>query len=335
MSALVVKVTHIEQIKPHGNADALDIAVVGGWQCVVRKGEYRTGEKVVYFPPDTMLPAEVSDRFGVTKYLSNGRIRCARLRGEPSFGLVVKPDEDWAEETDVAAHYGATKYVPPVKVTAGDAAPDHALFPAYTDVENLRNYPAVLAEGEPVVVTEKIHGTNCRVGVVEGERMAGSKALRRRPPGVGGDLRHSTYWMPFAAPEVATLLDTLGVTHRQVVLFGEVFGPGVQSFNYGQGEPGFRAFDLLVDGSYLDHDAFLALCSKHGVQTVPEVARVPFSLEAVKRLSSGPAFAGSHIREGVVVKPVVERHDPALGRVILKYVSDEYLLGQHEDFTDR
>jgi hypothetical protein len=33
-----------------------------------------------------------------------------------------------------------------------------------------------------------------------------------------------------------------------------------------------------------------------------------------------------HIREGVVVRPVQERFDPQIGRAILKYLSDDYLL---------
>ena len=134
---------------------------------------------------------------------------------------------------------------------------------------------------------------------------------------------------------VASLLEGLGAEHRQVVLFGEVFGRGVQSFTYGESGLGFRAFDLLVDGAYADHDRFLALCRLYDVATVPALGRPAFSLEAVRALASGRAFAGDHIREGVVVKPLAERTDPALGRVILKYVSDDYLLGAYEDTTDR
>lgn len=332
MSSLVVNVTRIDEIRSHTNADALEIAIVGGWQCVVRKGEYAAGEKIVYFPPDTVLPEAVSDRFGVTKYLSKGRIRCARLRGEPSFGLVVKPDEDWPDGTDVAAHYGASKYEPPVKFAAGDSERNHPLFVTYTEVENLRSYPSVLHDGEPVAILEKVHGTNCRVGVVEGRRMAGSRGLRRKEP---EDYTRNTYWFPWTLAPVAQLLNALGAQHEQVILFGEVYGQGVQSFRYGRSDIGFRAFDLLVDGRYLDYERFLATCGEHGVEVVPELARIPYSLEAVKPFASGRAFAGDHIREGVVVKPLVERTDPEIGRVILKYISDDYLLGAHEDFTDR
>jgi RNA ligase (TIGR02306 family) len=91
MSTFVVPVAPIEVITPHPDADALELAQVLGWQVVVKKHEYQVGDKIVYFPIDTVLPLETSERFGVTKYLSKQRIRCARLRGEPSFGLFVRP----------------------------------------------------------------------------------------------------------------------------------------------------------------------------------------------------------------------------------------------------
>ena len=174
MSQLIVEVSRIDCVQPHPNADALELAQIKGWQCVVPKGKYAGGAKVVYIPIDSLLPADLSDRLGITKYLSNGRVRCARLRGEPSFGVVMDlEDPTWADGTDVRERYGITKYVPPVRPSAGDAETSHPLFESYTDVENLRNFPAAFVDGEEVVATEKVHGTNCRVGIVEGEWMAG------------------------------------------------------------------------------------------------------------------------------------------------------------------
>ncbi len=103
-STLIVPVAVIEKVSPHPNADRLEIAQILGWQVVVPKGQHFAGQKVVYFPPDSVLPSEVSDRFGVTQYLSKGRVRCARLRGEPSFGFAVLPDNpDWEVGENVAA----------------------------------------------------------------------------------------------------------------------------------------------------------------------------------------------------------------------------------------
>jgi hypothetical protein len=41
-----------------------------------------------------------------------------------------------------------------------------------------------------------------------------------------------------------------------------------------------------------------------------------------------------HIREGVVVRPAMERFDPKIGRAILKYLSDDYLLNDKLTASD-
>lgn len=340
MSSLIVSVTRISKVRPHPNADRLDIAEVLGWQVVVGRGEFRDGEKVVYFPPDTILPQDISDRFNVTKYLPKGRVRCASLRGESSFGLVVKPDdESWPEGTDVADHYRATKYEPPIRTGAGDAQDDHPLFHQYTDMEDLRNFPEAFKPGEEVVITEKIDGTNCRVGLVEGEFMAGSHTLRRKRP-ADDDKRTNLYWYPLLSIEgVRTLLESYRSSARRAILFGEVFGTKVQDFDYGRKNCiDFLAFDLSVDGRYLDYDEFRKAADGHGVQVVPVAYRGPFSLDVVREQAEATStVGGSRYREGVVVRPVVERMQEIgkhVHRAILKYKSDKYLLGGHTDYKD-
>lgn len=355
MSTIKVEVTRIHDVRPHSNADALELATVGGWQMCVKKGVYQSGDPVVYFEQGTTLPRAVADRLAVTQYLSektdiNGDkvlvIHRVRLRGEPSFGLVIQPEPGMEVGQDVADFYGAAKFFPPVRTQAGDSAPADPRFPAYTEVENMRSYPDVIADGEEVVVTEKLHGTNCRVGfvtnVVDGVRqrvlMAGSRGLRRQEPPDLEAMRGNTYWYPMTLEGVISLLQELfALGHNQAVLYGEVFGSGIQSYTYGQTSIAFRAFDLMLDGRYLDYDEFLAWCQKHDIATVPLVYRGPFALSTIKELSEGNSLiGGKHGREGVVVKPAHERQDVKIGRVILKYIGDAYLFGKaaEQDTTD-
>jgi RNA ligase (TIGR02306 family) len=137
---------------------------------------------------------------------------------------------------------------------------------------------------------------------------------------------------------VRTLIDALSESKRQVILFGEIYGSKIQSFHYGhKGTLGFRAFDLLVDGRYMNWPDLVATCQQFGVETVPVVATIAFDLAEVKRYSEGKTLLLSqdaHIREGLVVRPQIERTDPKIGRVILKYVSDSYLFGEKTDYTD-
>lgn len=350
MSTIKCCVTKIDDIKPHPNADKLEIAIVGGWQACARKGAHVVGQPVVYFEPGTVLPQRTSDALGVTNYLSNKTdidgnkvlvVHRVKLRGESSFGLVIEAPSDTKIGDDVAERYGAKKFVPPIKNTCGDAMENHYLFPQYTDIENMRNYPEILKDGEEVVATEKCHGSNSRCGfVVEGGKavmMAGSKTMLRKPPEDGATTR-STYWYPMSLPCVRRFIDSMsGGGCRQVVLYGEVYGSGIQDFNYGLNSLGFAAFDIMIDGRYVGYEQFVDLCSQHGIPQVPLVYRGPHSLEKAKERSCGPSIiGGAHGREGVVVRPLVERDDPAIGRVILKYVGDDYLFrrGNEQDTTD-
>ena len=84
--------------------------------------------------------------------------------------------------------------------------------------------------------------------------MAGSHGQRRKEVDARG--RPSDFWRPMT-DAVRGLLQHLSAGEHSVVLFGELYGSGVQDMAYGLagGAKGFRAFDVAVDGKYLDHDA--------------------------------------------------------------------------------
>lgn len=355
MSTNFVEVCTIDEITPHSNPEVerLELAKVKGWQLCVPKGMHQVGEKVVYFPEGTVLFPFVADKFGVANYLKrkvdiNGNtvliVNKIRLKGEPSFGLIVSLGVDsWEIGEDVASYYGATKYEPPVNLTrVGNARPWHPKLSKYTEIENIRNIrfdlpTPVFDEGEEVYVSEKIHGTNSMVAMVDGERAAASRRLQRAEP---TDTESSLYWYPWSLPAVEALLTELGKDNEQVALYGEIFGNNIQSLNYGSAHTmDYRAFDLQINGIYQDVDAFLTLTKKYGVKIAPEIYRGPFSLDKIKNLSEGQTLLmdkEAHIREGIVVKPIIERQHPKYGRVTFKYISDDYLLGKHaeKDTTD-
>jgi len=63
MSTLIVEVCRIDRVLPHANADALELARIKGWQCVIPKGRYVGGDLVTYIPIDSVIPVEHSDRW--------------------------------------------------------------------------------------------------------------------------------------------------------------------------------------------------------------------------------------------------------------------------------
>ena len=212
MSDINITVETIRAIEPHPQADRLEIAKILGTQCVVPKGEYKAGDNIVYFPPDMLVPGDVSEKLGVQKYLKHSqieglkipcRVAACRLRTIPSYGFISPLSslgtvnlDTIAAGLDVTAAFRGIKYEPP-RVTAhnsgggtGRAAPECPTFHEYTEIQNHYKYPDAIPIGTPVRVTEKIHGTNSRVGCVyhEGEFqfMAGSHHVNRTKENEGG-----------------------------------------------------------------------------------------------------------------------------------------------------
>jgi RNA ligase (TIGR02306 family) len=179
MSNLIVEICAVEEIVPITGADRIERVRVKNWWCVASKGQYQIGDRAVYVPPDSVLPTALAERWGIAKHCSllpkqiNGerpdglRVRAAKFLGAPSFGTLQTPDDsNWTVGTDVREHYGIVKYEPPPKICTGDIAPEDPLFHCYSSMKRFGDYPGVFADGEEVIVTEKLHGTNSRVGYV-------------------------------------------------------------------------------------------------------------------------------------------------------------------------
>ena len=200
MSTLLIEVSKVDTITQHPMADRLEIATVKGWNTCVRKGEFKAGDLCIFFPPDSVLPAELANgpddpipgRLNVAKYLTplpkdengnrpnGGRLKATRLRGQQSYGLTMKidpskgDDPNWKVGDNVQEHFGITKWEPPVESNEGDAEVPHSFFYKYTDIEHFGNYPDIIPDGEEVVFIEKIHGKNTRLGLVLNQDATGN-----------------------------------------------------------------------------------------------------------------------------------------------------------------
>ena len=353
MSKIIVDVNKISEIETHNNADGLEIVIIKGWQVVVQKDTLKLGDLIVYFPPDSLLPLELSDRLMVTKYLSKGRVKSIKLRGEPSHGfavpLAVLPELlNYQEGHDCSDILGVTKYEQPMELFTGDREVEHPDFHKYTEIENYRNYPDLIAEDTAVFISEKIHGTSCRVGLIEEENkqifMAGSHNTRKKEPLDKNYpmFRQTTnitnlYWHPLLFDNVKEMLVTIKANFnaKSVIMFCEVYG-SIQDLRYGhiRGKVSYAAFDISVDGKYINYDDFINYTYLYEIKTVP-ILKTDFmkniTKEGLNSLASGKTLIKHNgreidqIKEGIVIKPIIEQFNPKVGRVILKYISDDYL----------
>jgi RNA ligase (TIGR02306 family) len=147
--------------------------------------------------------------------------------------------------------------------------------------------------------------------------------------------KSNSVWFPWTIPSVKNMMNVLKdrFNAKVIILFGEVFGGSIQNLSYGVAKGkgfGFRAFDLKVDCKYIDYNIFCELCSEFGVDIAPILYKGSFSISKVKELAKGNTTVcdATHIREGVVISPVVERMDSKIGRVKLKYINDDYLFSK-------
>lgn len=194
------------------------------------------------------------------------------------------------------------------------------------DVNSLKNYGDVIREDEIVVVTEKIHGSNARYTALDGVVYAGSR----------------TKWKSEDSPCVwrKALVQNQWIAkwclaHEGYVLYGEV-APTQGKFDYGctNGQVKFFLFDIRTpDGKWVNYVEFIAFDNyslSEAIQedgTVPTIYIGPYNRKLMNELASGQSLVhgAKHIREGIVIKPEVERRVPGLGRVQLKLVSPEFL----------
>ena len=116
---------------------------------------------------------------------------------------------------------------------------------------------------------------------------------------------------------------------QHLIVYGEIYGWKVQDLTYGcaKNEQQFRIFDILIDHVYQPWDIIEEISTALGVRTVPLLYRGPFLLaEAFAHRDGRTTLGEANIREGVVVTAEPETIHQDVGRKVIKFISDEYLL---------
>jgi len=248
---------------------------------------------------------------------------------------------------DVADFLGITKWEPEVPAGMGGEVVAASEFAYNYDIENFQTYPTFLVE-DIVEVTEKLHGTNFRISYrpgVENPDLFGEGNIAICSKGLGAkglcfkNTESNVYVRAAIELDLIWKLDAVGERLGVPIdLFGEVYGVGVQDLHYGTTKPEFRAFDVRVNGEFLNSPEKAEFFKELGVQQVPVLYRGPFDLDLLTELRDGTtsvnrkmdAQIGPCIREGIIVTAVDSQtpRQADIGhtlRPILKMVSPEYL----------
>lgn len=192
-------VVKVEKLRPHGNADRLQIATFFGNDTCVGL-DIVLGEIGIYFPTDLQLSVEYCDKNNlVRKKDENGNniggymdpnkrnVTAVRLRGERSDGLymplssleftgVNMDDLNVGDTIDIVNGVEiCRKYIPRGNKRKGGGqsegnrtrkkkVPVAPLFAEHADTEQLAYNLAAFKPGDQVEVTLKMHGTSQRTG---------------------------------------------------------------------------------------------------------------------------------------------------------------------------
>lgn len=192
----------------------------------------------------------------------------------------------------------------------------------YLHIENLYKNTALLGESR-VYALEKIHGTSSHIQWTRG------KPLRF----FAGGVNHTSFVSLFDEPALTRAFEAyFGGIFDKTFVYGEAYGGKLQKMKETYGERlRFVAFDVRVGDVWLDvpqaEQAVLAL----GLEFVPyclvpatletlDFERDRFSVQAVRN-GCGPQCK----REGIVIRPVVERLDEFGERLIAKHKAADFI----------
>jgi RNA ligase (TIGR02306 family) len=286
----VCYIATINEITPIIGADNIELAVVGGWNCITKKGEQKVGDLVMIATTDAVIPFELSEKMGVTNYLRNGgRVRTVKLRGVYSECLIIPIKhipfmENYYDGKDMMSVMDIYKYEPPVKMVQLASGKkiryqDNPNFHVYYKFPNLKNVPDMFTNDDLVEITRKIHGTNARYGIVKKNKLSFFDKVKKF-------LRLADKWIDYefvvGSHNVEKGSDSNGfydtnvwyeiekkydiknklwkyvrayepaIIGDGVTLYGEIYGAGIQKgYDYGLKEIEFVGFDIKGNGEYL------------------------------------------------------------------------------------
>jgi RNA ligase (TIGR02306 family) len=318
MRALVT-IQRVKAIRAIPDSDFLEAAHIMGWQCVVKKGEFKEGDLGVYFEVDSFLPLDPRYEFlRASSYRENDdgeggrrpgfRIRTAKMRGQLSQGLFLRLDlfpelEDFREGDDVTEKLGVKKwYVPETAGAGGTMIGDRPYGIPASDEIRIQSAPELLDElrGKPYYITTKMDGTSGIVYYIDGKIGCCSRNKEIK------DEAEALYW---AQVYRYGLREKLAKYGKNIVLTGEICGPGIQKNRLRLSALEWYVFDLMDwdSGSYVPYERMLEICAFLEVPVVPleeRGDRFAYTLEELLEKARGKYPSGID-KEGIVVRDVL------------------------------
>lgn len=348
MKRKLATIQKIDKLIPIENADNIELAKIKGWQCIVKKGEFKEGDFCVYFEIDSFLsihPVFEFLRKSSYKKLPDGtegfRLRTIKLRGVLSQGLALPisilqefdyfKDRMWGFSygdigMDLTKQLGIKKYEPPIPTQLAGRV--KGTFPAFipkTDEERIQNIPWVLEryQNEIFYVTEKIDGTSVTFYFNNNKFGVCSRNLELKEDD------KNLYWQIARKYKIEEKLSQL---NQNIAIQGEIIGPGIQKNKYKLNEHKlyiFSGYDI-DNQKYLDFNELRKIAGLFSLDIVPIIEtnfKLPNTIEKLLEYSNFNSVLNPNIpREGIVIRSIREIKDYKLKRLSFKAINNEFLL---------
>ncbi|MGI0058864.1 MAG: RNA ligase (ATP) [Nitrosotalea sp.] len=329
MERKLASVQIIKLLEPIEGADKIERAQVLGWSSVVPKGNFQVGDKCIYIEVDSVLPERPEFEFLRPRSF---RIKTIRLKGQVSQGIAfplnILPEcrrELCFEGEDVTDILEVTKYEIPIPAQLAGLI--KGAFPGFipkTDETRIQAVPEVLNRhsDKTFYMTEKLDGSSMTVYFHNNEFGVCSRNLELKEDD------QNTLWTVAKSLDLENKLKALD--HSYAVQ-GELIGPGIQKNKYGLKIHNMYVFNVydITEGKYLNYLEMKEIADKLEVNTVPILGQISGkqTIEELVQLSKGTSqLKADQMREGIVLRPLIEDEDPELGRLSFKVINPDFLL---------
>jgi RNA ligase (TIGR02306 family) len=356
-------VARIDEIKEIPGADNIVQAIVGGWNCIIQKGQYAEGGLVIVATTDAVIPQDLSDEMNVTNYLRKGcRVRTVKLRGVYSECLIIPlkyipKGKPYAEGKDMMEVMNIFKYEPPVKqiqLASGKKIryQDNPNFHVYYKFPNLKNVKGMFTEEDDVQITRKFHGTNARYGIVlknklsfwdkvkkflyladewvDYEYVVGSHNVEKGSDSQGFYDTNVWYEIANKYQIKEKLWEFVKENYSPeelgsgLSMYGEIYGAGIQkNYDYGLKNIEFAIFDVTKNGTYWP-TFYTEVFASAGI----ELPHVPILYDGPWSQEIQDKYTFNNFIEGTKVphEGIVIKHVGGERNKVAKVINPDYLI---------